>query len=679
MARYQFTDTAHRDYPALGLYNVGFNDVADLASAPDYRWLLVDPSTSVTIAPPSSFIQGTIPSMPSDGEANVWSSSVGGPIYRQLTSADISGGVGGSGGLTPTLVQTTNSTAAAGDLRPYDIGTASRVLTLPTAPADKSLVMTTVVGTAATNTLTVNAGGSAVFSVAGGATTYVLSQLGQSATFQYAASTGIWHVLDSSFSLASLNAANAALYAGAGTFKQTVLWTGDELFLGYDADVNGTDLVAAGTISQILVELDKPPVGGSVVFTFYRYTPTSNLESVIGTVTLGDGTVSSTTTVSQAVLSDDKVTVRVTSVGTTTYAGAGPKCRLAFGGSFATCTAPGIPSGLTAPSGTATGVNLSWTPGTNSSSTLIYRDGVPYVNAGAASAYTDLGPDGNGMAAGETHIYDIAGRRYASLSALTGSPVSAGPSVGYAYLPQSNGAMPNPPALVTVGTGGTSNIASNVWTISSGTAGNNAAADRVTAQFKTDTAQRSAWEVNCLWSAPSANSLHEIYLSSNALTPTGSFTNGLQLQWATSFYRFGFVSSTWVPGANGTGSTGSFQKILDTAYPVNQATTRASGGSLGWGTSLSTGTYYGLRIVAGLIDGTGKQTIYLYLGSSAQFLAGVNTLPLVNTITVTAAQRAAIPVGYVVNQQLGYQATGTNTESMSFQAFNVIPISAAGA
>lgn len=678
MSRYQFTDVGRRDYPALGLYNVGTNDVADLASAPDYRWVLVDPSTSVTVAPPSSFIAATIPSMPSNGNVAVWSTSVGGPIFRALTPSDISGVVT-STSLTPTIVQTSNSTAAAGDLRPFDISGGSRVLTLPTAPADKSLVMTTIVAIAGSNTLTVNAGGSAVFTVAGGATTYVMSQLNQSATFQYSASTSVWYVIDSSFSLTALNAANAALYAPIGTVKQTVLWTGDTLFLGYDADVNGTDMVAPATITQLLVELDKPPVGDAVVFTFYRYTPSTNTELALGTVTIAAGAVAGVSTISQAVLTDDKITIRVTSVGASTYPGAGPKARLALGGSFPASTAPGVPSGLTAIPGTASGINLIWTPGSNSSSTLIYRDGQPYVNAGPAASYTDFGPTGSGMTTGETHSYDIAARRYAALSALTGSPITATPTVEFVTLPQADGSLTNPNWLTTSGTGASSAVASNVLTLASGTAGNNVAADRELLLFTGDTGLRSAWEVRGLFAPITTGSIFEHYVSSNTFNLSGSFTAGVQFQLSTAGYRVGYKSTTWNPSGVGTGSTGSFQNLTDSGYTTNLSTTRTAGGVNLFSSVLTLSTYYGYRVVASLVDGTGQQLLYLYFGTAAQYGTNGSGLPLLCTVTLLPAMRSALPTGSVLTQQLGHQANTSGTsESTKWQKLSVIPLSASG-
>lgn len=94
----------------------------------------------------------------------------------------------------PTAVKTANYTAAVGDLVPCDTSGGAFTVTLPNAPADKSLITIELV--TAGFPLTVARGGTDVFTKAGGATSVILRSAGRSLVLQYKSSTGIWYVLD---------------------------------------------------------------------------------------------------------------------------------------------------------------------------------------------------------------------------------------------------------------------------------------------------------------------------------------------------------------------------------------------------------------------------------------------------------------------------------------------------
>lgn len=99
-------------------------------------------------------------------------------------------------GLTPTAVKTANYTAVVGDLVPADLATTgSFTVTLPTAPADGSVIAVKVVATSGARTCTVAAGGSDVFNIASGVTTKVLSRVNEVALVQYKSSGAIWYVV----------------------------------------------------------------------------------------------------------------------------------------------------------------------------------------------------------------------------------------------------------------------------------------------------------------------------------------------------------------------------------------------------------------------------------------------------------------------------------------------------
>lgn len=99
--------------------------------------------------------------------------------------------------LTPTPVKTANYNAVVADFVPCDISGGSFTVTLPTAPADGSVIEAKIINWAAGNTLTVAAGGSDVFNIAGGVTTTVLLFNNQGVMFQYKASTAIWYAVAS--------------------------------------------------------------------------------------------------------------------------------------------------------------------------------------------------------------------------------------------------------------------------------------------------------------------------------------------------------------------------------------------------------------------------------------------------------------------------------------------------
>ena len=103
------------------------------------------------------------------------------------------------GALKLTAVQTANYSANPYDLVACDVSGGAFAVTLPTAPADQTVVGVVLVtsatspgATAATTILTVATGGSDVFSKAGGGTTASIVLTNQQETYVYNASGGIW-------------------------------------------------------------------------------------------------------------------------------------------------------------------------------------------------------------------------------------------------------------------------------------------------------------------------------------------------------------------------------------------------------------------------------------------------------------------------------------------------------
>jgi hypothetical protein len=97
--------------------------------------------------------------------------------------------------LAPTAVKTTTYAAAINDFIPCDNTSGSFTVTLPTTPADKSIIGVKLVTLSGTNTISVVCGGSDIYNKAGGSATLTLTIANQAAILQYKSSTGIWYVI----------------------------------------------------------------------------------------------------------------------------------------------------------------------------------------------------------------------------------------------------------------------------------------------------------------------------------------------------------------------------------------------------------------------------------------------------------------------------------------------------
>lgn len=112
-----------------------------------------------------------------------------------------------AGLLTPTAVKTGAYSAAAGDFVPVDTTSGAVTVTLPTAPADLTVVAVKMIATATVpNAVSVVTGGSDVFNKAGGGTSLTLSLPSQAVQVQYSAASSIWYVLDDDLPLGQLDA-----------------------------------------------------------------------------------------------------------------------------------------------------------------------------------------------------------------------------------------------------------------------------------------------------------------------------------------------------------------------------------------------------------------------------------------------------------------------------------------
>jgi hypothetical protein len=150
--------------------------------------------------------------------------TTGSGTANQVLTSDTSGNAtwatpsaSGAQALVPTAVKTSAYNAAAGDFIPVDASGGSVVVTLPTAPADKTRVEIKMIATSGSNTVTFNTGGSDVINKAGGVTTGTLSLLNQAIMLQYTASSNIWYVQGDDLPLTQLD----ARYPQSGAYVAT--------------------------------------------------------------------------------------------------------------------------------------------------------------------------------------------------------------------------------------------------------------------------------------------------------------------------------------------------------------------------------------------------------------------------------------------------------------------------
>lgn len=134
----------------------------------------------------------------------------------------VQGGTGSAtrnfaGLLTPTAAKTGAYTAAAGDFVPCDTTTAAFTVTLPTAPADLTVIGVKLIKQGGTSAVTVAAGGTDVFNIASGATSVALALLNQGVLLQYKSSSAIWYVFADDLTLAQLDGRYVASVTAADT------------------------------------------------------------------------------------------------------------------------------------------------------------------------------------------------------------------------------------------------------------------------------------------------------------------------------------------------------------------------------------------------------------------------------------------------------------------------------
>lgn len=117
--------------------------------------------------------------------------------------------------LVATAIKTAATyNAAAGDFVPTDTTANAIAVTLPTTPADRTIISVKMIVKGGTNLTTVAAGGAAAFNRVGGATTATLNLASQGFIFQYNTALDVWYVIADDLPLSGLDLRYAAYGLG---------------------------------------------------------------------------------------------------------------------------------------------------------------------------------------------------------------------------------------------------------------------------------------------------------------------------------------------------------------------------------------------------------------------------------------------------------------------------------
>lgn len=145
-------------------------------------------------------------------------------------------GGGANLNLNRTAVKTANYSAVANDLVPVDTTSGAVTVTLPTAPANQTMVAIKLIIVGVGNTVTIAPGGSDVFNRAGGPTTLVLTLTNQGYLLVYDSATAIWTLLADNLPLSGLDARYVQLGGDIGNTTASPQVT--NLHLAADTAVN---------------------------------------------------------------------------------------------------------------------------------------------------------------------------------------------------------------------------------------------------------------------------------------------------------------------------------------------------------------------------------------------------------------------------------------------------------
>jgi hypothetical protein len=210
------------------------------------------------------------------------------------------GAVGAMPALSVTAVKTSGYPAAADEFVPCDTTSAAFTVTLPTAPADGTIVGVKLVIQGSGNAVTIATGGSDVFNVASGATTSLLLVLSQAKIFQYENSTGIWYEIANDLPILtgyyySLQGNSVAIAAGGNGYLD---WTGRTTEPGSDTSFLDWTDATKPTFTQPGVyvlngDFNSSDIasGESMYFSFQMYRASFGAIALVGSY--GSGTMQS--------------------------------------------------------------------------------------------------------------------------------------------------------------------------------------------------------------------------------------------------------------------------------------------------------------------------------------------------------------------------------------------------
>lgn len=454
-------------------------------------------------------------------------------------------------------------------------------------------------------------------------------------------------------SITQLNGLFAPLSA---TNKFDEYSTGDLCSAGYDMIPNGYLIGSNRTLTSVQLTFVYPTIGGSSVWAVVL--DRAGVKSNITTVTVASGARGAVVNSLSFALQTGDLVFWQNTAANGTYVGLGPTFRMQYGGSLALPTAPTITSGLSTTTTTST-ITVNWTGHADTFSYLIRRDGVPYAVTGLTT-FTDSGLPGIPMTTGETHTYYVDALVPGNITVNSTGVVGAITSL-YTYFPsiaQAVSALTTDFAVALGSNSGTGMDvdATGLAKYKSGAVGGFATQDGSTWEWKRGSltysgSNYSAWTRT--WDFGMGSSACDAVMIWNVpafVSLATSVTNYLQMHIAPSGY-------IWRIKAAGFNSGNSYV-LTDTATSPAQATTVAAGGTIGWPITVATdatgATRYSMKVDLLPINGNGTQTINIYMGTLAQ-RAG-NTLPLINTITITAAQRSALAIGGHWTSNLGSSA-----------------------
>jgi hypothetical protein len=206
---------------------------------------------------------------------------------------------GGAQALTTTAVKTSAYTAAAGDLVPVDATSAAVIVTLSTAPADRSRIIIKKIDSSS-KVVTVNAGGSDVFNKINGTTSISLSLQNQAIALQYAINSSIWYVVGDDLPLSQLDIRHGPIVGSDSWLKLHASGNIDALITGtISRDVNGAATSATvvwpdgttGAYAATAVSIDLPGAVDAYTVTYIGSTtktvtqPAVSRDLVTGSIT----------------------------------------------------------------------------------------------------------------------------------------------------------------------------------------------------------------------------------------------------------------------------------------------------------------------------------------------------------------------------------------------------------